>query len=254
MIQFNLLPDVKLEYIKATYKRRIITLFSIIIAGAFLFVFILMFLFVRVNQTSRLSSLDDNIEESVTQLREENPDLDKILTIQNQLNTLPRLHDQKVISSRLFDYLTQVTPEKALISSVDMDAEGYTMIIKGTADSIITINQFVDTLKFTDFKLEGNDTRAAKDGRAFSSVVLQGFNLDPQGSTGDPRLALSYEISLNYDEAIFVNTAKDGKPLENAVKLTVPKIITTRSELQKPSSVFHKNTNDQAPTGDGSEL
>lgn len=50
MVQFNLLPDVKLEYIKAVRKRRFISAICIIVAGAFLIVFVLMFLFVKIGR------------------------------------------------------------------------------------------------------------------------------------------------------------------------------------------------------------
>ena len=248
MIQFNLLPDVKLEYIKATYRRRIISLFCFIIAGAFLTIFVLMFLFVRVNQTRHLSNLDKDINSKVATLRDENKDLDKILTIQNQLNTLPQLHDQKVISSRAFDYLTQVTPNQASVSSIQIDLEAKTFVLKGVADNLQTVNKFVDTLKFTDYKVKGDN---AKEGKAFSSVVLANFKIDNTAAVNATpgSQSISFEIDFNYDEAIFANTAEDGKPLANAVTLTVPKIISTRSEIQKPASLFQENT--EPPTEEG---
>lgn len=235
MIQFNLLPDVKLEYIKATYRKRIITLFCFITAGAFLTIFILMFLFVRVNQTKHMSDLDKDIKTKVSELKS-NPDLDKILTVQNQLSKLPELHDSKVMSSRLFEYLTQVTPNQAAITSVNLDLEAKTITVKGTADSLTTVNKFIDTLKFTDFKVEGSD---ASD-KAFSSVVLQSFNLENSSTRtpGATKDAISYEIVFAYNEAIFANTAKDGSAVANGVTLTVPKIITTRSETERPTNLF----------------
>lgn len=235
MIQFNLLPDIKLEFIKATYKRRIISLISFIVAGAFLTVFILMFLFVRVNQTHHLGALDKDIKTQVSKLQS-NQDLDKILTIQNQLNSLPALHDKKVLSSRVFGYLNQVTPAQAKVSNVEIDLEAHSIVIKGTADSIQTLNKYVDTLKFTDFKVEGD---SPKEGKAFTSVVLQSFNFENQAATGK---TVSYEVSFSYDEAIFSNTAEAGNAVANRVKLTVPNIITTRSETQKPSALFEQST------------
>lgn len=234
MIQFNLLPDVKLEYIKATYRRRIISLVCFLVAGVFLTIFILMFLFVRVNQTRHLSSLDKQISTNVTELQSK-PDLDKILTIQNQLNSLPGLHDQKVLSSRVFEYLGQITPTNVSVSSVELDLEAKTLVLKGASDSIPTVNKFVDTLKFTDYKVEGDEP---KGGKAFSSVVLKNFNFDGKATAQDPKTAVSYEISFSFDEAIFANTAKEGSAVHNAVKLTVPSIVTTQSETQKPTNLF----------------
>lgn len=238
MIQFNLLPDVKLEFIKATYRRRVVSLLCFVIGGVFLTVFILMFLFVRVNQTRHLSNLDKEISKNVSQLQV-NPDLDKILTIQNQLNSLPGLHDEKVLSSRIFDYLTQVTPAQATVSNVEIDLEAKTLVIKGSSDTLTTVNKFVDTLKFTDFKLEGE---LPKEGKAFSSVVLQNFSFDTLGAEAKSKSAVIYEINFSFDETIFATTAKEGSAVANTVKLIVPNIITTRSETQKPSSLFQQPT------------
>lgn len=225
MIQFNLLPDVKLQYIRATYRKRIIIIGSIIASILFLAIFILLFLFVRVNQTRHMGHLDKDINSQVKILKDKK-DLDKVLTIQNQLGSLPSLHGQKVFGSRLFDYLTQVTPAQANINNVDLDFETKTVQLKGTADSIATINKFVDTLKFTDFKLAGE---SPKEGKAFSAVVLQSFGI----ATASGRSAeTSFEINFVYDEAIFSNTATEGSAVANAVTLTVPNITTTRSQTQ----------------------
>lgn len=225
MIQFNLLPDVKLQYIRATYRKRVIIFASIIASTIFFAIFVLLFLFVRVNQTRHMSHLDKDIDGQVKVLKEKK-DLDKILTVQNQLGSLPNLHGQKVFGSRLFDYFTQVTPAQASLSNVDVDFEAKTITLKGRADSIATVNKFVDTLKFTDFKLAGDNP---KEGKAFSAVVLQSFGL---AAAGGETAETSFDISFIYDEAIFANTAKDGSAVANGVTLTVPKITTTRSQTQ----------------------
>lgn len=238
-IQFNLLPDVKQQYIKAVYRRRMVSVGSFVLGGFFLLIFILMFLYVRVNQTKNLSDLDKDIKNGVAKLHE-TKDLDKILTIQNQLASLPGLHDQKVMTSRVFEYLGQLTPAQATVSDLELDVEGKKISIKGSADSLATVNKFVDTLKFTDFKLEGD---APKEGKAFSAVVLQNFSLGGGGTAG-ATTKVTYEINFIYDETIFKNTAVDGSAIANSVKLTVPKIITTRSETQKPTDLFQAS-----PTG-----
>lgn len=233
MVQFNLLPDVKQQYIKAVYRRRLISFVCFVLGGAFLLIFILMFLFVRVNQTRHLSNLDKDIDKGVAELRE-NKDLDKILTVQNQLASLPALHDQKVMTSRIFEYLGQLTPVEASVTDVDLDVEGKKISIKGSANSLLTVNKFVDTIKFTDYKLGGDEP---KEGKAFSSVVLQSFSIGTPAS-GASASQVSYEINFIYEDVIFKNTAIDGSAVASSVKLTVPKIITTRSETQKPDPLF----------------
>lgn len=229
MIQFNLLPDVKLQYIRATYRKRIIIFVSIISSIVFFSIFILLFLFVRVNQPRHMSHLDKDIDTQVKELKSK-PDLDRVLTVQNQLNSLPNLHGQKVFGSRLFDYLAQITPANTTINNVDLDFETKSILLKGSTDSIATVNKFVDTLKFTDFKLASDNP---KEGKAFSAVVLQSFGL---ASAAGQSTETTFEIRFTYDEAIFSNTAKDGSAIANAVTLTVPPITTTRSQTQSAVS------------------
>jgi Tfp pilus assembly protein PilN len=224
MIQFNLLPDVKLQYIRATYRKRVIIMVSIAASAVFAVIFVLLFLFVKVNQPRHLSNLDKDIDSKVRTLKEKK-DLDKILTIQNQLNSLPGLHGQKVFGSRLFDYLTQLTPADAEINNIEVDFEAKTISLKGDAKDIVTVNKFVDTLKFTDYKIAGE---SAKEGKAFSSVVLQSFNIGSGGQSSEA----SFDIMATFDEAIFSNTAEEGKAVANGVTLIVPKITTTRSQTQ----------------------
>ncbi len=230
MIQFNLLPDVKIQFIKTRQRKRLIIMISAIASAICFGIFLILFLYVRVNQPAHISDLNKDIKTSVSKIRE-TEDLDKILTIQSQLNSLPELHDKKVISSRLVDYLTQLTPNQATISNVTIDFEANTMVLKGNADGLVTVNKFVDTLKFTDYKV--NNPEGAT-GKAFKDVVMQSFSVGTIGRTN----AASYEIHLAYEPAIFAGVTDVAKDAPSPVTLTVPKIISTRSETEKPSNLF----------------
>lgn len=235
MVQFNLLPDVKLTYMKARARKRLILGASIISSGVFVFIFIVLFLYVRVSQTKNMRDLSKDISSTVKQIQNKD-DIDKILTIQNQLASLPALHDNKVISSRLMDYLVKLVPNQANISKITVDLAGNTMLIEGGSDSLSTTNKFVDTLKFTDFK-QNND--GGRSGKAFSSVVLQNFLVD--NINPNPNKKINYTIQLTYDPAIFENIKGDVKDGAEAVELIVPNIISTRSETEKPSQLFLPN-------------
>lgn len=230
MIQLNLLPDVKMQYIRARQRKRMVIGLSVIISAVFLAIFIFLLLFVRVAQKQHLNALDKDITAVTSELKSKQ-DLDKILTIQNQLNSLPGLHDEKIISSRIFDYLSQVTPVQATISDVEADFEGNTMTIKGNADALSTVNKFADTLKFTDFKTSGDES---KEGKAFSSVVLKNFSIGGKsGQSGQS--GVTYELEMQFDPIIFANIKNAEAP---EVKLTIPNIISTRSETEKPGDLF----------------
>ncbi len=261
MIQLNLLPDVKMQYIKARRRKRLIMGASFITSAFFLTLFILLFVFVRFAQPKHMTDLSNDIAAKTTELQSKE-DINKILTVQNQLNTLPGLHDQKTISSRLFDYLEQITPADATISAVNLDFAGYKATIEGNAKEIRVVNKFADTLKFTGFVVneEGvdpaaepqcnlgvieqtseviNEEQEAIKGRcrAFSQVVLSEFSLNDENNqfSGGPT-GVSYKIEFIFDSRIFANIkAPEG---QQAVKLIVPNIISTRSATEKPSELF----------------
>lgn len=214
MIQFNLLPDVKLEYIKARRTKRMVMLISAVISGASLALLILLFLAVNVFQKTHLNNLTEDIATDSKQLQE-TPELNKILTVQNQLNNLTALHDAKPVVSRISKYLTQVTPTKVSIADLKVDFTANSISITGGADSLSTVNKFIDTLKFTTY-----ETKDGRTNKAFSDVVLTSFGRE-EGSA-------RYQISLKYDTVIFDANA--------VVTLVVPQnFITTRSLTEKPS-------------------
>lgn len=244
MIQFNLLPDVKIESIKAAYRRRLVLTISIVASLVSILLFVVLFLYVRVNQTKYMGDLDKDIKTNTAKIQSIQ-DLDKVLTIQNQLNSLPDLHNKKVVSSRLVDYLNQLVPSQAALDSVQLDFTGNTMSLTGKADSIGTVNKFVDTLKFTTFKVNDN---SAKEGKAFSNVVLQSFGVSAAQNTQ----GTNFSLALTFDAAIFANTTEEPKEGATAVTLNVPNIISTRSVTEKPSDLFsQKNQNDDTQSGQG---
>lgn len=241
MVQFNLLPEVKQQYMKTVSRRRLVNVVCLLIGGGFLLIFTLMFLYVKVNQTSQLSKLDTKINDGVKKLQA-NKDLDKIITLQNQLASLPTLHNDKSMTSRVFGYIGQLVPSEANINTIEIDVANTKINIKGSADSIPAINKFIDTIKYTDYNYETGNPKTA---RAFSDVVLRNFTL-PTVETATK--GVTYEIELKYNPVIFQNTAVDGNAVANSIQLVVPKKITTRSEVQKPSDLFGAQTDGQGGT------
>ncbi len=230
MIQFNLLPDIKLQYIKAQRSKHMVVVSAVVVASAALALLILLFLGVNVLQKKHLSDLSRDIKQDSSTLTKK-PDINKILTIQNQLKSLPELHNQNPVVSRLPGYITAVTPDQVSITTLNIDFVQKTLNIEGQADSLQTINKFVDTLKFTKYTV-GADTNQVN---SFSNVVLTTFAPSDQKSA-------SYTINLSFDATIF-----DGS---KTVNLVVPKIISTRSEVEKPSDLFQQPTNNtKAPGG-----
>ncbi len=217
MIQLNLLPNVKLEFIKAERLKRTVLSVAGIVAAASLFLLILLFVAVNILQKQHLKNLDNEIKTDSAKLQS-TTDIDKVLTIQNQLLSLPNLNAAKPVTSRLFGYLKDLVPQNVTMSTLTIDFGQHTISITGQANNLATVNKFVDTLKFTTYTTGANSTSK----NVFSNVVLSNFGRTDQNAT--------YTITVAFDGAIF-DTA-------NAVTLKVPKIVTTRSETERPTNLF----------------
>jgi len=221
--QLNLLPDVKLEYLKTNRTKRLVYSVSMIVIISSVAITLLLVSIAYVFQKKNLSDLNKDIANYKQQL-ENIPDLSKILTIQNQLNTLPGLHEQKAVAARLFDYIPQITPSLAGITQLDVDFDESTMTITGTAPQLDVANTFTDTLKFTTYHMTNTTDEDQTNTKAFSDVVLTQFVRNSSGAT--------YTITLKFDPVIFDSGS--------AVKLSVPKIVSSRSSTEQPTEVFQK--------------
>ncbi|HUD03740.1 MAG TPA: PilN domain-containing protein [Patescibacteria group bacterium] len=226
MIQINLLPEVKTKYIKAERTKHLVFVSSAVISSVVIGVVIIMASVVYGAQRLRLNSLDSNIKKNSSKLQQIDG-LDKILTIQNQLNSLPALHSQKPVTSRLFTFLPQITPNDVQIAKFTLSYDTSTITIDGTAGSLESVNKFADTLKFTKFTTDQNQNQNS----AFSQVVLTSFARTDKSA--------SYTITMSFDPAIF---SSDNK----TVTLVVPKMTTTRSETEQPPALFKSQTSDNS--------
>jgi Tfp pilus assembly protein PilN len=227
MIQFNLLPDVKVEFVKAQRTKRLVSGSALIASGASFVIFLLLLVAVHGVQKKSMSDLNGDIKQYSDELKS-TPDLNKILTIQNQLESLNDLHNDKVVASRIFSMMQQTTPSDVTISDHTVDFTANSMTITGAAPSLDRVNTFADTLKFTTLVHADNSS-----GKAFSDVVLSQFGRDEKGST--------YTITLSYDPLLFSN--------KETGEVIIPKTVTTRSVIGQPTDIFKKTTAPGTVTG-----
>jgi Tfp pilus assembly protein PilN len=228
-VQFNLLPDIKLEFNRNQHIKRVVYGIAAIATGIALVIFVFSFFTVDVLQKKLLSDAQGDINKYSNQLKQVD-DLDKILTIQNQLNALPGLHQQKHYASRLFGYLPQLAPSNLNIGKLNLDTASNTIEIDGTADTVETINKFIDTLKFTSYTASTNQS-AQK--HAFSNVVLTKVDRNDKIS--------SYTVNASFDPSLFA--------ADKTVQLIVPNEITTRSVINTP--IFNGQTGAKSQQGGG---
>lgn len=210
MIQFNLLPAVKIQYIKAQRTQRIVL---VIATGASIAAAVLLFLSIGYSQARKIHM--DNLSRDITQMRNEltgKPELDKILSVQAQLNKLPELYAGRPAIVRLPDYISKTTPLDVNLGSVKLNLESSTLEINGTAKSLQLINSYVDTLKFTTYRTDEEGSVPAK---AFTSVAVSQVGKSDQGA--------GLSLLITFDPALF-DASKN-------VILEVPSIVTTYEQV-----------------------
>lgn len=228
MIQLNLLPDVKQHFIKARRLQRLVISITFIVSASAVGLFVLLFLTVNIWQRARIRGLNSDVSRLSNQLKS-TPDLDRILTVQQQLRSLPQLHDEKPAAKRLFGYISQFTPQEVKISKFKIDFTNNSFDITGSADKLESVNKFADTLKFTKYKL----TADAAEKPAFTNVVLKTFSRDDKTA--------NYEITVSFATDIFDSRAP-------SVQLVVPQnFITTRSETERPQALFETPPQNNTP-------
>jgi hypothetical protein len=235
-VELNLLPDVKMEYIKTQRLRRLVITVALLVTVASVAILILLLGFDGL-QKKHLSDLNRDIGRYTNKLQHE-PNIKQILTVQNQLNSLNKLHTDEPNASQLFAYLNELTPTSCSINNFSVDFTQQSMTITGSADALSSVNQYVDTLKnatYTTGSSSGSNP-------AFKNVVLSSFGLNSTATNAQPA---NYTITLSYDQNIFDITQN--------VTLTVPSSTTTRSSgsSQSTTDLFQASPT-QSTTNGGS--
>ncbi len=194
MIQFNLLPDVKKQYVKAKRTKRLIMTVSFMASAGMVAVLIALFSYAQFAQKKHISDLGEDIKSVATEIQT-TPGLNTVLSVQNQLVHLPGLHQQKPHTSRLFDYVKFVSPKEVSISQLTLDGTTNQITMSGQADSIATINKFVDNIKSVRYS-EGNPDDGVALVPPFNQVATELSAENDQAS---------FEIVMTYDPLIFSN-------------------------------------------------
>lgn len=216
MIQLNLLPDIKQEFIRTQRVKSLMLAVSLTATAVALGLLALSASAVYLVQRKVISDLNANIKSSSATLSS-SPNVSDILTVQSQLDSLSTLNRQKPVASRIFGFLSRLTPQQATISDLRLDYTQDSMTISGNAPSLDVVNAFVDGLKFTNYTLKGSSNSQA----AFSTVVLSSFSRNDKSAT--------YSITLNFDPTIFDNA--------NDITLSVG---NNSQPTQQPSIIFKK--------------
>lgn len=210
MIQVNLLPDVKREYLHAQQVKHLFTVVSILATLLAVSLMGLLFAYVQFIQPRHRANLQKDIDAGISQLKSKDDGV-KIVTVQGVLEQLPTLQDQKLITSRLFGYITEFTPRDVSYSSVTLDLSANTLTLGGQTTTLERANALANNLKSATFAYRQDD--ADKTAKPFSNIVFSNLGKTEQADGGND---VSFSIILQLDPIMFNQSISNARISVNA--------------------------------------
>ncbi len=236
MIQINLIPDVKQEFIHAQKMRSAVITFAILICGIAMALLAVLGL-VYGGQAVRETLARNEIDKQYKTLKSiEN--IDQALTIQNQMSKIATIHGKKTINSRLFDVLTAINPpapNNVKISNVTLDPATNTLSIEGSAE-----NAFAATETFRKTILN-TSVESIAEGQASTLPLTEEVIIGETsyGESADGSRVLRFTVQFVYPAGLFDNTLKVSRMISPTTKIDV-----TDSRTRVPDSLFSQQASD----------
>lgn len=238
MIEINLVPDVKQEYIKARRVRTLVISSAILVGLASVGIVVLLAVYLFFGQALRSNAADEDIKRKSNDLTQIS-DLDKTLTVQQQLSNISKLHNDTNVSSRFFDMLAAVNPQapnNVTFSLARVESETGIVRLEGQA-----VNGYsaADVLKKTilgtslSFKDDNGENVTVPLTKTVSMSELS-FGEDASG-----KKVLRFTLTFEYDPAFL------SRKSENMVILRPDRQNVTDSFLYLPESLFGERANNQ---------
>ncbi len=238
MIEINLLPNVKRELLKTRAMRNRVISISFLVGGASIAAVVVLALILG----SQIAA--EAVQNGVIKDRNDKlmavEDLNKVVTIQNQLTKINEQHSGKKINSRIFDVVTAVNPvapNNVSFSDIKVNPESKTITLEGSA-----VNGYsaLETLKKTILNTKVQTT----DGDKSSEVSLTKEIKDGDTSFGENsegKKVLQFSFSFEYAEELLA-PANNG-----TVSVLTPtgKVDVTDSRQGIPDSLFKSNSKKQ---------
>jgi len=238
MIEINLLPNVKRELLKTRVMRNRVISISFLVGGASIAAVVVLALILG----SQIAA--EAVQNGVIKDRNDKlmavEDLNKVVTIQNQLTKINEQHSGKKINSRIFDVVTAVNPvapNNVSFSDIKVNPGSKTITLEGSA-----VNGYsaLETLKKTILNTKVQTT----DGDKSSEVSLTKEIKDGDTSFGENsegKKVLQFSFSFEYAEELLA-LANNG-----TVSVLTPtgKVDVTDSRQGIPDSLFKSNSKKQ---------
>jgi hypothetical protein len=236
MIEINLIPDVKREFIHAQKMRNLAITASILVGAAAAGIVVILALLLGA-QALHESIARGQVNEQFKKLQSVD-NIDNVLTIQNQLSKISSINDTKTMDSRLFDVLTAISPaapNDIKIATAQLDPTNRTLAIEGSAtNGFAATETFRKTILNT--KLE-----STVDGQTTTVPLAEDVVIGETsyGEGADGGKVLRFALTLTYPEGLFDNTLKSLRIITPTSAIDV-----TDSRTRVPESLFSQQAKD----------
>ena len=153
MIQINLLPDVKIKFMKTKRTERVVVFICGIISAISIVAIVVLYLTVDVFQKNHLNSVATQITSESASIKND-ADVNKIITIQQQLKSLPGLYANRNNPYEIFNILQQSTSKGITISTFNINYQTGALTFGGSADNLLDGNVFYNQLLYSTYSLD----------------------------------------------------------------------------------------------------
>jgi len=247
MISLNLLPDVKKDLLRVRRERNLVVSISVVVVGASIGVLLLLSgtLGVLVATKALMENGIKNDEQMIKQAQKKKQ-LDKYITIQNQLKQIGKLKSDQQVYSRLMDYLTQLNPaapNNVQISSATIEAPAGS---SGSTSSSSSSSASADGITMT---IEGKTTNfSALDvyKNTLSKAQLS-YEVEEEDTSSDS------ESSANSDGTYSKETSSDSDSSDSDSQSKKKKKSATKKKAMKENLVTAVNVKDSSLSAGGSQ-
>ena len=232
MIELNLLPDVKKEFINAQRTRNTVISLSILVTIAAGVITLLLAISVYGGQTAIIAVQTDSIKKKESELQKK-PEINKYLTVQNQLKNIDSLHSSKMIYSQLFGYLQSLNPaapNNIALNSVKVSKDELSVELMGNVKDFAALTVFKTTLESASLKYSEGDSDQTTTSKLFDSVTLAEAGL----KNTDSGAVVNFTIRLTYPAVIFAPSTKSPQ-------VVVPSQVTSDADRNAPKEIFGSN-------------
>jgi hypothetical protein len=230
MIEINLIPDVKQEFLKAQ-KLRNATISISILAGLGAIAITAVLALLLGAQLIHENIQKDAVKSEFAKLQKVS-DVNDLLTIQSQLAALPVLQKNKSMTSRVFDTIVAITPNdqnQIKISNLQIDPESNTMTIEGSTVSGFTATDvFRKTILNTKVTYRSGDEDTTV---PLTEEVMMGPTSYGEDSTG--ARVLRFKLSFEYPSELLTNAGTSVR-----VQSPTGQVDVTDSKTRVPDSLF----------------